>query len=58
MLNHRFVGLRFVVMRGLPQEIIWYVDIPVEFMNEDLSLLVRRLVPTKVINDDYMQEYI
>ena len=35
--------------RDLPWHNIWLVDNPVEVLNDDLSLLVGRYVPTKVI---------
>ena len=38
------------VMRELPSHIIWLADIPVEVLNEHLSVLVGRYVRTKVIH--------
>ena len=36
-------------MRDLPWRNIWFSDNPVEVLNEHLSLLVGRYVPTKII---------
>ena len=36
-------------MRDLPWRNIWYSDNPVKVLNEHLSLLVGRYVPTKII---------
>ena len=38
-----------VAIRDLPWHNIWLADNPVEVLNEHLSLLVERCVPTKVI---------
>ena len=38
------------VMRDLPGRNIWSSDNPVEILNEHLSLLVGRYVPTKIIH--------
>ena len=36
-------------IQDLPWRNIWFADNPVEVLNEDMSLLVGRYVPTKVI---------
>ena len=38
-------------MQDLPWRIIWSSDNPVEVLNEHLSLLVGRYVPTKIIHE-------
>ena len=41
-------GIQSGATQDLPWRNIWLADNPVEVLNEDLSLLVRRYVPTKV----------
>ena len=46
--NIKSTGIQSVV-QNMPWRVIWLADNPVEVLNEHLSLMVGRYVPTKVI---------
>ena len=48
-LNIKSIGIQSAAIQDLPWRSIWFADNPVEVLNNYLSLLVGRYVPTKVI---------